>query len=250
MRFPFFQKDNLLPVIYIVNLLFSFHFFLILYINSSFLNLYATEGIIGLLYALGSVGNFILLLTAPKLLSKIGNQTFTLGYLLLGFVAVVGLTFSSSLVFVSFFFLLHSAVVSIVSFGLDVFVEKYSGDENDTGGIRGLYLTLSNAMLVIAPSVVAFLLPRGDFSSVYLLSLLFLFPVFFLIRGQLKGSLGNHRAVSFSKEIERYRKDVNLRNIFLINLVLQVFYAWMVIYVPIYLSSYIGFSWDKLGILF
>ncbi|MEK7180342.1 MAG: MFS transporter [Patescibacteria group bacterium] len=250
MRFPFLQKDNLLPIVYIANLLFSFHFFLILYINSSFLNLYATEGIIGLLYALGSIGSLLLLLTAPKLLSKIGNQAFTLSYLILEFIAVIGLTFSSSLALIAFFFVLHGAVVGLVSFGLDIFVEKHSTKETETGGIRGLYLTLANTALVIAPTVVAFLLPRGDFGGVYLASALFLIPTFILIRKYLKESKETFRPVSFSKEIEVFRKDRNLRNIFVVNLVLQMFYAWMVIYTPIYLSLYIGFTWDKLGILF
>lgn len=251
MNFPFFRKtNNSLSVVYIANLLLSFHYFLILYINSSFLNLHVTEKTIGLLYTVGSLGNLVLLLAAPYLLNLFGNYRMVLGFIVLEGIAVAGLSFTSLPTLIATFFLIHMAVIGMIAFNLDVFVEKYSGNERETGGIRGLYLTLANAALVIAPSVVAFLLPRGDFSAVYLLSLLFLVPAFTIIKRNLKGFAHTHHAVSFSKEVERYRKDRNLRNIFIVNLVLQIFYAWMVIYVPIYLSSYIGFSWDKLGILF
>lgn len=34
------------------------------------------------------------------------------------------------------------------------------------------------------------------------------------------------------------------------NFLLQFFYAWMVIYTPIYLHTYIGFDWQAIGIIF
>lgn len=251
MNFPLFRRTNdSLSTVYIANLLLSFHYFLVLYINSSFLNLYVTEKTVGTLYTLGSIGNLILLLLAPYLLNIIGNYRLILGFMVLEGIAIAGLSFASLPILVIAFFLIHIAVIGMIAFCLDIFVEKYSVNENDTGGIRGVYLTLSNATLVIAPAVVAFLLPRGDFGTVYLFSFLFLIPVFSLIRKKLRGFSVPPQTVSFSKQVERYRKDINLRNIFIVNLVLQIFYAWMVIYVPIYLSSYVGFSWDKIGILF
>ena len=36
----------------------------------------------------------------------------------------------------------------------------------------------------------------------------------------------------------------------MINFLLQFFFTWMVIYTPIYLHQYIGFSWREIGIIF
>jgi MFS-type transporter involved in bile tolerance (Atg22 family) len=41
-----------------------------------------------------------------------------------------------------------------------------------------------------------------------------------------------------------------LRNVFAAQTLLRFFYAWMVIYTPLYLSQYIGFSWSQIGIMF
>src|SRR3989338_9148141 len=108
MNFPFFRKTNdSLSAVYIANLLLSFHYFLILYINSSFLNLYVTEKTVGTLYTAGSVINLILLLIAPYLLNLIGNYRLVLGFIALEGVAVLGLSFASVPTFAVTFFLIH-----------------------------------------------------------------------------------------------------------------------------------------------
>jgi MFS family permease len=35
-----------------------------------------------------------------------------------------------------------------------------------------------------------------------------------------------------------------------ISFLLQLFYCWMIIYTPIYLYSYLGFSWKEIGVIF
>lgn len=41
-----------------------------------------------------------------------------------------------------------------------------------------------------------------------------------------------------------------MKAIFMVSFLLQFFYAWMVIYTPIYLHENIGFSWEIIGIIF
>src|SRR5574343_531078 len=36
----------------------------------------------------------------------------------------------------------------------------------------------------------------------------------------------------------------------IINFILQFFYAWMVVYTPIYLYEHMRFTWDSIGVIF
>jgi len=45
-------------------------------------------------------------------------------------------------------------------------------------------------------------------------------------------------------------KNKNLFRAYSLTFLLQFFYCWMVIYTPIYLSAYLGFSWNQIGIIF
>ena len=41
-----------------------------------------------------------------------------------------------------------------------------------------------------------------------------------------------------------------MRGVYIIDILIQAFYALMIIYTPIYLHNYIGFDWTTIGILF
>jgi MFS family permease len=52
------------------------------------------------------------------------------------------------------------------------------------------------------------------------------------------------------KYLKKYFKDKNLFRAFGMTFLLQLFYCWMVIYTPIYLYSYLHFSWSQIGVIF
>ena len=56
--------------------------------------------------------------------------------------------------------------------------------------------------------------------------------------------------IKIRETVKKYLNDKNLYNIFSVQFLLQLFYSYMVIYTPIYLSKYIGFSWTEIGIMF
>jgi predicted MFS family arabinose efflux permease len=45
----------------------------------------------------------------------------------------------------------------------------------------------------------------------------------------------------------QFWKKRDVRNVFFSHFTLQLFFAWMVIYTPIYLSQVIGFNWEEIG---
>jgi len=240
-----------LAVVYGSNLLLSFHFFLILYIHSSYIGTFFNPSHLALLYIIGSAVNLLLFLNIPRLLDWMGNYKFTLWSIILEGVAIIGLIVGTTPLVIGISFVLHQAVISMILFGLDIFIEGAIKNEEHTGSIRGLYLTLSNTTLVFSPLVVGILLTDGTFKMVYGISLLFLIPLFFLVQQHLR-----HAAYKYKKSIgvlETFRKvrgDKNIRGVLFTHLMLQFFYAWMVIYMPIYLHEYVGFSWQQIGVIF
>lgn len=240
-----------LAVIYLSNLLLSFHYFLILYIHSSYIGTYFSESKLALLYIVGSVVNLILFLNLPHILDRIGNYKFTLWAIILEAVAITGLIVGTSQLSISLSFILHQAVISMILFGLDIFLEGATKNEKETGSIRGLYLTLSNTTLVFSPLIVGMLLTDNNFWIVYLVSLAFLFPLFFIIKKFLKDAKYKKKEkVYFIKTIKEHRKNKNITAILYSHFMLQFFYAWMVIYMPIYLHQHMGFSWQEIGMIF
>jgi MFS family permease len=53
-----------------------------------------------------------------------------------------------------------------------------------------------------------------------------------------------------AKYIREFFQNKNLARSYKINFLLQFFYAWMVIYTPIYLYAHLGFNWKEIGIIF
>lgn len=240
-----------LAVIYISNLLLSFHYFLILYIHSSYIGTYFSESKLAMLYIVGSGVNLILFFNIPHILDRIGNYKFTLWAIILEAVAITGLIVGTSQLSIGLSFVLHQAVISMILFGLDIFLEGATKNEKETGSIRGLYLTLSNTTLVFSPLIIGILLTGNNFWIVYLVSLVFLFPLFFLIRKYLRDAKYKKKEkVYIIKTIKQHRKNKNITAILYSHFMLQFFYAWMVIYMPIYLHQHIGFSWQEIGTIF
>jgi MFS family permease len=133
---------------------------------------------------------------------------------------------------------------------MDVYVESVSTDETKTGSIRATYLTLTNAAIVISPALVAFLISGNNYGFVYLLASIFLIPLYSQIKKFKKVPERRLKHIQIKATVAEYLKNKNLYNIFMTQSLLQFFYGYMVIYVPIYLIRQVGFSWTQTGLMF
>ena len=176
-----FRQSKLLNTIFLSNIFISFHYALVIYINSSYLNNFFSETQVSTLYIIGSIANTIFLLNASKLLERIGSYRFMVYTIIIEFVATLGLVVSSSPFLIASYFLIHLITISLLLFNMDVFVESLSKDA-ETGGIRATYLTLTNITIVMTPLLIAALLTGNNFSYVYLLSALFLVPLYQFVK--------------------------------------------------------------------
>ena len=174
-----FRQSRLLNTIFLSNIFISFHYALIIYVNSTFLNLFFSEAQVSTLYVVGSIVNTLLLLNASRILEKIGIYKFAIYCIAIEFLSTLGLAVSNNSFLIGLYFLAHLVSISLLLFNMDMFIEDVSKDDNLTGSIRATYLTVTNITIVLGPSLVALLLFNNAYYLVYTVSCLFLVPLYF-----------------------------------------------------------------------
>lgn len=247
------RNSYTLPAIFASFIFLSFHGYIILYINSTYLELFISKELVGILYSVGSLLNFLFLILAPNLIGKIGIYRLTIAALLLEAAAVILLPFAAGPLAAIIPFVIHQGTIHFVIYLFDIFLEGAQVDESRTGRIRGLYLTLSNIVLIISPVIAGFILQELFFGRVYFVSILFILPIFFFLMNKNIRALSKTIRIetSFLSAIKKlFIQDGILSKVVIARFLLQFFYAWMIIYTPIFLYSIIGFSWQEIGIMF
>lgn len=245
-------KRRLVPL-YIATLLLIFHAFLVAYINSSFLGQFVSPAAVGTIYTIGSALSVLIFLFISRVLHKVGNFNLTLGLLLLNIIAVTGMAFSESLRVAIPLFLVHLISLPLIFFNIDVFMEEQIGNnENSTGSRRGLLLTLASFIGALAPLTSGLLIDEvtGSFTNAYLLSAACVIPVIALLVFFFKDfSDPKYDEIDLFAAISTFWQQRNIRFVFLAHFVLQIFFMFMVVYVPLYLTGTIGLSWTEFGIV-
>jgi MFS family permease len=114
-----------------------------------------------------------------------------------------------------------------------------------------MYLTIVNLAWVFGPLLAGMVLTNGDYWKIYLSAFFLLIPVFIIIRTTLyKFKDSPYQSSNPFSTIYEVWKNKNIKNIFMAMLLLQIFYAWMTIYTPIYLHTNLGLPWSSIGIIF
>ncbi len=247
----FLKRNTTLSTIYIGNLLLSFHYYLIIYVNSSFLSQFFSNAQLSFLYSGGAALNVILFLMAPRIIRKIGVYHFLLISVALEGIAIGGLIFAHNALSAGFFFTIHQVIVATILLSLDIFLENATKEEGRTGRMRSLYLTISNATLVISPIIIGLIVSGDNYSSVYTISAILIVPLLLIIISGLRDTNVEPPAhFETWKSVKGLLRHENVKWVTGAQLILQIFYAWMIIYTPIYLHEYIGFDWKEIGLMF
>ncbi len=241
---------NAFHVLFTLGFLFSFALAVPTFINSSFLETFGSAKSVGLLYASGSIITIFALVWMPVVLNRFGSFLTTSILITFASALLTTLAFAQTALIVYTSFILYTAVLAIIYFNFDLFIEHYSTDKN-TGSIRGKFLTALNLAFLIGPMTAGILLTNGDYWKIYLLSavVMFLSLVIILIHFSDYKDSKYERAPFWSTAREIW-KNKNLFSIFMSNFLLRFFFAWMVIYTPIYLHEFVGFDWSSIGIIF
>lgn len=238
--------------IYFALLMLAFQSVVTLFINSTYLEQFVAPGTVGVLFMAGAAISIASLLTAAKPLRRFGNLSCALGLVALNILTLLGMGLIEISYVVIPLFVIHQALSPLLFFSLDVFLEGVTGtEEGHTGSRRGLILSMLSFASAIAPLLTGFILGDGihpNFTAVYLTSAALLIPLgafFYYNFRSFKDA--SYTDVNLVPALRAFWHDTNLRYVFCAHFLLQLFFAWMVIYAPLYLATELHFSWDAIG---
>ncbi|MCC6198742.1 MFS transporter [Candidatus Nomurabacteria bacterium] len=236
--------------IFLAAFFFSLHIAIVSYINSSMLGSVLQPKAVSFVFALGSLLSILLIHRSGVFIRRFGNfrsilTLFGLSALLLCGIGVSNGHWTSILLFIPYF-----ALNSLVYYSFDVFIEHLAGQKK-VGNTRGLFLTLNNLAWVGMPVLAGALEGHYGFGIVYFFAACAVVSAFLIIAiGERGYRDAPYTQISFSHLFLRLRKRDNVRHAIIINFFLQLFYVWMVIYSPLYLTRVLGFSWEAVGGIF
>ena len=230
--------------------LLSLHVALTTYINSSFLSSFINEKSVGVIYIIGSIVSILALLIIPKIFREMGGYKFLLSVTLLNALSLLSLTFIKNEWGAIIIFIFYFALNILIVFSLDEIIKIFSKNSS-TGKVRGMYLAVINSAWIISQLASSKILEKFSFNTVYFISFIIMMAFFLVSFFSLKNTLDPKYDKSKTiKYIKEFFKNKNLFRSYGINLLLQFFFCWMIIYTPIYLYAHLGFSWREISIIF
>lgn len=244
------MKNKNIKIVYLTGFLFSIPIALVSYINSSLLEQFVGKNYIGLIYTLASAITILFLLKMPKVLNKFGNRTTAFISSFVIFISFLILAFTKNPFYAITSFITYFVSVSYIIASLDIFIEDFSSNTS-TGKMRGIYLTVINTAWIIAQLISGSIINKSSFSGIYLLGSFFILLMAIMLTFFLHDFRDPiYKKIPIRETIKSFFVKKHISKIYLSNLLLQFFYAWMVIYTPIYLHEYINFRWDQIGLIF
>jgi MFS family permease len=242
------QKNR--TIIFLAGFLFSIPLALTSYINSSFLATYINEYYVGVVYIFASGIAIAGLLKMPRVLNNLGNRATILLFTIFSFLSLLTLAYTHNVIAVIFSVVLYFISTDFIIASFDIFIEDFSKNSN-VGKFRGLYLMIINLAWVVAQMLSGSIIAKSSFQGIYLFSAGFLIlnsVIFMLFLRDFEDP--KYIKVPILKTIKVFIKNRSLLKIYSINLILKFFFAWMVIYTPIYLYEHLGFNWEQIGLIF
>tara|TARA_B100000508_G_scaffold123730_1_gene106599 strand:- start:1988 stop:3127 length:1140 start_codon:yes stop_codon:yes gene_type:complete len=237
--------------VYVLSILINLQAFLVAYSNSTYLEQFTTAEVVGLLYTVGSCLSILIFLFISRILKKVGNTKFTLSIAAILLFSLLVMGTSTFTPFIITFFVIFLVASPLLYMSLDVFSESLIGNnEASTGSRRGLALSLMSLAGAAGPLLVALLVGDNDanLTRTYLAASVagVAFMTLTLVHfRQFKDP--KYKEVRIMHTLQTFFAVRDMRNAFLTHLSLQMFFAWTIIYIPLYLATEIGFSWDKIG---
>lgn len=207
------------------------------------------ERMVGTLYTFASLLTILALLYAPRILRKVGNYHWTLSALIIHVLILLGLAMSNTAWLIIPLFMVEAALISVLYFNFDIFLERYSND-TEMGKIRGFFMVIGSIAWLLPPFFAGIILDKFGFQLVYLVGAAIVLPtVFLMIRyfSNFQDLNYDNAPLFMTKDDEAKHPDIH--HILIANFFLQFFYAWMIIYAPLYFHNHLGVSYQDFGVM-
>lgn len=242
-------RRNKLRLLSLLSFLMGFIDAFLVYILSSYFSQISGESFIGGFYLVAFVLVFWLLTNLQPIVHGLGSVRF-LGMLIVG---LIGTSFFLSLddpswvgaVVLLMYIICNNLLWSV----MDVLVEDFSTDQV-SGRVRGLYLTVLNAGVLLAPIISTQLFSLSGYSGIFsVVSIGYMAVLLLVIAGLRNHQTARLPRIAFAETIRKVVKRKNVLLIYGVSWTLEFFYSIMIVYMPILLLSQ-GFNWEKIGFIF
>lgn len=236
--------------LYLLNFFISLHLYSVAYIASGFITERFGSLWVSPLFALQALIGVLVLACFPALMRIFGSARVFLWLLVMEGVVfwVIAKGAVSLFILPAILFSLMSA--GFFSYCLDIFMEREISNEEQTGGARTAQLTVANAALILPAFVAGFIAEVLGFRAVYAIATLFLIPALYVFLRHIAHKPEPHYTDwSIHMAFDRLYVSRDVRTISVLRFLLNIFFTWMVIYLPLFLYQEIGFSWLDIGTL-
>jgi len=242
------RKAHPIHGVYLAGFFFTIHYSILAYVASSFLNQFISVRAVSVTFIVAAILSILVLTRLSNWLRKYGNFATTISVVVISALTLLGIVAFSKAALIISFFIIHEVLVSVVRVNFDIYIEELSKNA-EVGRIRGIFLTIMNLSWVVSPLIVGFLITTGtDFWKIYILSfVLILISLLVVILRLKKIRDADYTRGQFWKTAVSVWQRPGVFKVFMVYFILNFFFSWMVIYLPIYLNQHIGFDWQQIG---
>lgn len=237
-------------LVYLASIIFTFINLVTSYSSSTYLEQFVPTETVGLLFAVSAAVAIVLSLTLPRLLRRIGNVNSALLLISLVTLALIFLGLAPSTPVVIAAFIAYLSLTPQVFLNIDIFLEALIGtNEGSTGTRRGLILTLMSAAAFVSPLAMGYIIgPENNLAHVYFVGAGAGLVLIALIVSRFRQFLDPvYTTIRVRDMLRDAARDTDIRTVMATQFLLQFFYTWAVVYIPLYLASSIGFDWPTIS---
>lgn len=238
-------------ILYVAYFFFSWGIGFTVYSNSSVIEAINGRDAIGPIYAIAAAMTLLLSTwVIPKTVRLLGNRKTVFLAIVLEMLAIIGIRFINEPSLFALSFIIFLAAQVLISFSFDIFFEHNTTKDN-SGKARGTVVTLQHIGRMLGPILAAVLTVHIGIRAPYNVSFA-LMAVTGILLYFATWTFKDKTYVpsSFFASIKALMKRPSVIKPLTSILLLQIFYALMVAFVPIYLADTQGLRTEYLGLLF
>jgi MFS family permease len=249
-----FTRSEASPItytlVYLASIIFTFQTLVTAYSSSTYMEKFVSPEAVGVIYSVSAGLAIVFSLLLPRLLRHTGNVMLCLLLVILVSFSQVLMGLGLSTMSVVFAFILYLSTTPQIYLNIDVFLETLIGtEEGSTGSKRGLILTLMSIAAFLSPLAMGHIIGEdGDLAQVYFVGAgvgLFFIALIIARFRQFLDPL--YKTIRVRDMLRDAAKDTDVRTVMTGQFLLQFFYTWAIVYIPLYLATEVNFDWPTIS---
>mgnify|MGYP003342754839 CR=1 FL=1 len=230
-------RHKLLGIIYLLAIFYAFSSMIPLYAASSFLSHYFNTSNVSLIYLLGNLLAAFFAIHFISYLHKYHTYKFVSLVIITEIISITAFALSDNIFVVGAFFIISLCLMAITYSIVSIFLEMLA-PHKEMGIARGLFSMIIGTSSIVSPFIGAILIESLGYRTMFLISALLLVPFVFILRHYFRHRKEPiYHGINTLKVLTKALKDKNLKGAMIGIFLVQIFFACLVIFLPLYLTS-------------